>query len=636
MAQMIKMPKPNIFRSDAIDNIEISPVSGNNNVDNNKTERLAREINEITALYNMAVAVGSSLDLRKVVRTLYKESSRLINAANFALVIYDPDLKALNYALVVEQNKQMKPLSVRISRHHGLTGQVLITQAPFLVHDLLEIQKSQNIVEVNRFCSDRQIRSWLGVPILNPLLPNENAQGVISIWSYEPSAFNDHDLWLLSAIATQAAIAIRNARLYESSQRRAAEMVFLNDVVGTLSSTLHLDQVLTRIMEQVERLLNVEAGSLLLADPPTGDLVFQIALGDKATEVKPFRIPKGQGIAGDVAGTGKPLIIADVKKDKRHFKKLDQTVDFFTRNILCVPLILHDTVIGVLEVMNKKAGNFTQDDAALLSSIASYAAIAIDNARLHESVLAERDKVIEAEEEARKELARDLHDGPTQWVSSILMSVDFSQRALVKDPDNAIQYLTKELANIAELGKRSVEQLRTALFELRPLVLETQGLEAALDVFLERRQKDLSGKTKLTLKVETDNPHGNITRQDPKVEGTIFSIVQETVNNALKHAQADNVVVELKETIQAIYTVIKDDGKGFDVEQVMKNYEKRGSLGMVNLRERAELIGGELTMRSAPGHGTRITVFVPKEKEERMKKRSVTGTLSLPPDMIPT
>jgi signal transduction histidine kinase len=280
--------------------------------------------------------------------------------------------------------------------------------------------------------------------------------------------------------------------------------------------------------------------------------------------------------------------------------------------------------------MNKKVGNFTEHDLKLLSSIASYAAIAIDNARLHESVLAERDRVIEAEEQARKKLARDLHDGPTQWVSAILMSLDFCKQALKKDPKNLTSYMGSEFENIENMAKRSVHQLRTALFELRPLALETQGLEAALEVFLERRQKETGGVTKLIL----DNPR-SMSRQDGKVETTIFAIVQETVNNAIKHAQANNIIVELRETHDMVYTVVRDDGKGFDIDATMSNYEQRGSLGMINLRERTEAVGGELMMYSAAGEGTTITIRVPKEKSERIKRRAVTGTLTLPPNRLP-
>jgi signal transduction histidine kinase len=627
---IIKLPQSNNFHSDGLENGPNVPVQGENEPDQARLGRLAKEIKEVTTLYNVGVAVGSSLDLKEVIKTLYKESSRLIDTSNFAIVIYDENNETLNFKLIIDQGKAVKPMSVKLSEDRGLTGRVLTSQAPLLVPDFLGPNSAAN---TNPTRSDKRIRSWLGVPILNPVLNNENAQGVIAIWSYKPNAFNEHDLWLLSALGTQAAIAIRNARLFESSQRRAAEMALLNDVARTLSSTLQLDEVLTRIMEQVETMLNVEAGSLLLADTATGELVFQIALGDKADEIKPFRIPKGQGIAGEVALTGKPLMIANAGQDKRHFKKLDQTTHFLTRNILCVPLVLYDQIIGVLEVINKREGNFTQNNLDLLSSIASYAAIAIQNARLHENVLAERDKVIEAEEQARKELARDLHDGPTQLVASIMMSLDFCKKALEKDPS----LVPKEIAYMSELAERATHQMRTVLFELRPLVLETQGLGAALQVFMDRRQKDIPEQsTKLTLKIETDNPSGDISRQDDKVEATIFAIVQETVNNAVKHAQAENIIVELKETAKAVYTVIKDDGKGFNVTEVMSNYEQRGSLGMVNLQERTQLIGGELTIKSIPDKGTRITIYVPKEKEERMRKRSTTGQLSLSARLLPT
>ena len=618
---MLENLESNSLQPDTPETLPESPDGSDNNVDQRRLTRLSQEIKEITALYNIGVAVGSSLNLREVLYTLYKDSSRLIDTSNFAIVVYDEHNEILSFALVVDQGKKLKPFFIKQSRSQGLVGRVLATRAPVLVRDTA---KTNTLFEISRPAASRPIGSWLGIPILNPVAPTQGAQGVICIWSYEANAFSDHHLWLLSAIGTQAAIAIRNARLFESSQRRATEMAFLNDVARTLSATLELDKVLTRIMEEVDELLQVEAGSLLLTDPANGDLVFQIALGDKAQEVKPFRIPKGQGIAGEVALNGKPLLIANVDKDERHFKEVDLKSNFITRSILCVPLILYDQVIGVLQVLNKKTGNFNQHDLEVLSSIASYAAIAIENARLHENVLAERDRVIAAEEQARRQLARDLHDGPTQLVANIMMKVDFCRKALQKDPS----LLPDELDSIQKLAERASRQMRTMLFELRPLVLETQGLGAAVQVFLDRRQQDVKG-TQLSLEVLSQQPGEDIPRQDDKVEAAIFAIVQETVNNALKHARASNIVVKLKETGKAIYTIIADDGVGFEVNAVMNNYEKRGSLGMVNIYERAQLIGGEVQVTSAPDEGTTITVVVPKEKEERMKKRG-TGPLSLP------
>jgi len=595
----------------------------------NEFERLATEIKEVTTLYNVGVAVGSSLNLKEVVWSLYKETSRLLDVSNFAIAIYDSQADSLDFCLAFDEGNRVKPFTLTPNNQQGLIYQTLFTQSPLLIADLAG-NNDDLIIEMDKIRANRQVRSWLSVPIVNPVLVGESALGVILAWNYQPDVFDDHDLWLLSAIGTQAAIAVRNAKLFEASQRRARELAFINNVAHTLASTLHLNEVLTRIMEQVEWMLEVEAGSLLLTDPTTGDLVFQIALGAKADEIKPFRIPKGQGIAGEVAETGESLLIADTTQDERHFKKLDKTVNFYTRNILCVPLILQDRVIGVLEVMNKKIGNFTDHDMKLLTSIASYAAVAIDNARLHESVLEERDRVIEAEEQARKKLARDLHDGPTQWVSGILMTIDFCKQAIAKQPDKAVEYLPKEFDDMEQMAQKSVHQLRTALFELRPLALESHGLEAALEVFLERRQKDIERTTKLTL----NKPYGDISRQDDKVESTIFALVQETVNNAIKHAKADNIIVELRETAEALYTIIRDDGEGFDVDKVMSNYQERGSLGMINLQERTEAIGGELNLHSKPGQGTSITIRVPKEQAERQKRRTYTGPLKLPTSML--
>ena len=389
-------------------------------------------------------------------------------------------------------------------------------------------------------------------------------------------------------------------------ERRVEELAVLNELSTSLSSTLDLDRVLTLIMERINAVLKVQAGSLLLIDDKTGELVFQIALGEKAEEVKPFRLQMGQGIAGHVAQSGKPLMISDAQKDHRHYKAVDITTDFLTRSLLCVPMIVKGKVIGVIEIMNKLEGDFTESDLTLLNSIATYAAIAIENAQLHQSVLAERDRVVAVQEEVQKKLARDLHDGPTQLVASMLMRLDFIKKALSRDPS----LVDEEITELIELGQRASHQMRTLLFELRPLVLETQGLVPALETFLTRLQKEEAGTT-FHLEVKTERGDAQLTRRDPRDEAAIFAIVQEAVKNALKHARADNIWVQLVEQAGTLTVMVRDDGVGFDVAAVESVYEQRGSLGMVNIRERAELLGGRLTLQSAPGQGTKVVLHVP-------------------------
>jgi class 3 adenylate cyclase len=243
--------------------------------------------------------------------------------------------------------------------------------------------------------------------------------------------------------------------------------------------------------------------------------------------------------------------------------------------------------------------------------------LTIENAHLRESVLAERDRVVEAVEEVRKELARDLHDGPTQLVSAMAMQLEYCKMLLEKDPSK----LAEAIIAAQEMARQAVHEIRNLLFDLRHLMLETQGLEAALQTLLERRQNEATEGPKLILKTRTVHANGAISRLDDKAEAAIFAIVQEAVNNALKHAQADNVVVQLEETPTGLCTIITDDGKGFTLDEVMGDYGQRGSLGILNIRERAELIGGVLTLESAPCRGTRVTIYVPRAKEEQTKKR---------------
>lgn len=172
--------------------------------------------------------------------------------------------------------------------------------------------------------------------------------------------------------------------------------------------------------------------------------------------------------------------------------------------------------------------------------------------------------------------------------------------------------------------------MRTMLFELRPLALEVDGLESALKTFIDRQQHDISEKqpTRLNLTIETDNPQGHLTRQDSKVETALFAIVQEAVTNAIKHAQSNHVQVQLRETATALYTTVADDGIGFNVDEMMETYSQRGSLGLINIKDRTELIGGDLAIRSVSGKGTKIRIFVPKAHQERLKKRGQSGVLS--------
>jgi signal transduction histidine kinase len=235
--------------------------------------------------------------------------------------------------------------------------------------------------------------------------------------------------------------------------------------------------------------------------------------------------------------------------------------------------------------------------------------IALQNARLYRDLEQEKERIAEIQEDARRKLARDLHDGPTQSIGAIAMRVNFARRLVQRDPEKA----GEELFKIEELARRTTKEIRQMLFTLRPLVLESEGLVEALRQLAE---KTLENHEQNVIVEAKDNV---VADMEVGKQGVIFFIVEEAVSNARKHARAKHIWVRLKKRSDVLQLEIEDDGVGFDVESVQANYEQRGSLGMINLYERTELVNGILKFDSKPGRGTRITVAIPMTNEAAEK-----------------
>ena len=441
---------------------------------------------------------------------------------------------------------------------------------------------------------------------LQGLTETDNTQALRETFlHWDQDKLLDYAVKVTRSLADREQVSSRlSGEIEQADQDVVRGMALVEEIGRSLASTLDLDEVLSRLLRLVNKAIGVEDGSILLVEEPSEDLVFQISLGTHSNRLKPFRVPRGHGIAGEVAQTGIPIRVENAQTDSRHWKKIDRNTGFLTKTILCVPLKTRGRVIGVVEVFNKRNGPFTEADEVLLGSIANYAAISIENARLHESVIAERDRVIQAQEEISNRLQRELHDGPTQLVAAIQMSIEFCENALIHDSSK----IGPELEEMKVLAERATHQMRTMLFELRPLELETNGLAAALDTFIRRRQR--SSKLNFRLEIKTDQADNAISRLEKKYEQALFGIVQEAVNNTLKYAQASNVIVYIHQKQDTLRLGIIDDGMGFDPNMMMHNYEQRGSYGMINQQERAAILGTKLTIKSAPGAGTETLVIV--------------------------
>lgn len=391
----------------------------------------------------------------------------------------------------------------------------------------------------------------------------------------------------------QAEEALTEARAYRDQSRSLYEVAY------ALSTTMDYRNVLETALRESRKLVPYTCGFVLLSSGQPDELFVaasqSVSIADQARRIR----VNGGGLAQALRAE------AQVVTDLGHTSELNQFESLRSCKSACViPLRAALRTYGLMIVAADRSIPFTNDQLDMLSALSGYAIIALHNAQLIFDLKEERTKLLSKEEEVRHQLARDLHDGPAQSLAAITMNIEFIKRLLERDPQRVID----ELDKLSALAKRTTYEVRTMLFELRPLVLETQGLKVTLEQYLDRFKSNNAG-TKIVL--ETEGLDG--LQLDTKTEGTLFNIIQEAANNALKHARAKHIWVRMRRDGPMLHTEVQDDGAGFDKAAVLRTYEKRGSFGLLNIDERARLVGGHAEVESAPGQGTKVTIVVPIE-----------------------
>jgi len=385
------------------------------------------------------------------------------------------------------------------------------------------------------------------------------------------------------------------------AQDRISALTALQKISRILASELQLEPLLKEIVSSAVQLMEASAGCLILVEPETDELVFSVIEGGGGMALLERRMKTDQGVAGWVVTHGEPLVVNDLSRDERFPGEIEESLGFRSASLVCVPLTYQGRVIGALEVLNKLSGeSFHEDEVDLLTTLASQSATAIENARLYQSLWEQRDRIMVLEEEVRKELADDLHDGPVQLLSAIVTQFQFIRQVMERAPEE----LETELEDAEKLASKALRQLRSMLFGLRPVALETEGLIPAVRAYVEliRREGEIAVHLNVTERRE---------RLPKRIEKNVFSIIQEAVTNIRKHAQADTIWITIASQEGRLLVTVKDDGRGFDLAQVERSYGRRGSLGLLRIRERAEVIGGELAIDSTIGEGTIISLGIP-------------------------
>ena len=389
-------------------------------------------------------------------------------------------------------------------------------------------------------------------------------------------------------------------------QARHQQSRLIFELASTLSATLNYQRVLEAMLDVSEIGLHEltqqessQVGIVFLFD----NRRLRVAASRHLTRRDEHTIVKGErGVLAQAMRTAELVLCDDPASDP----ELGRFVSMHRcKEAVIVPLRAGFENFGVVVFGSPTANVYTPDYHDLLVALCNQAVVALQNARLYQNLMEEKERIVAVEEDARKKLARDLHDGPTQSIAAIAMRLNYTQKLLENGREDEVE---EELSRVEDLARMTTKEIRHMLFTLRPLILETQGLRAALAQYITKRAETDS------LPIHLDAPEGVDQVLGKDAQGVIFYIVEEAIGNARKHAQANNVWVRLQHRPGVFLAEIEDDGKGFDLDAVMDDYSARGSLGMTNLHERTELVDGRLEIDTALGQGTRVTLRVPVDR----------------------
>jgi signal transduction histidine kinase len=312
-----------------------------------------------------------------------------------------------------------------------------------------------------------------------------------------------------------------------------------------------------------------------------------------------LRLPAQSGVLAEAIEKTDPIVI-DNPRDDPELEKVSAM--YGCKQAIVVPLRAGFESYGLLVLGSPESETYSPDFQDLLVAICNQAVMAIQNANLYQNLMEEKDRLVTVEEDARKKLARNLHDGPTQTIAAIAMRLNYIRMLVERDPAKSLE----ELKQLEELARKTTKEIRQMLFTLRPLILETQGLIPALE---QLKQKISETDPLPVIHLELNKEAEALLNKE--AQGAIFYITDEATTNVRKYARAKNLWIRLNQRGMNVIAEIEDDGVGFDVAAIEANYATRGSLGMINLRERATLVKGKTVIKSAPGQGTKVTVTIP-------------------------
>ncbi len=394
----------------------------------------------------------------------------------------------------------------------------------------------------------------------------------------------------------------------ERQQRLLVEV--LRDTAAAINTTLDLDEVFDRILANIGWVIPHNASAIFFVEEGAARVVRLRGWDERGIRSIPEHVPLTATEMDTLSGmmmSGQPIVIQDTHRDDRWqpgTRRLD-----WVRSFAAAPLFDESKLFGVLALFCLKPDYFTNTHLELLEGFASQAATASRNARLFETVSESRRelrrlsiKIVEAQEEERRRISQELHDGVAQTMTAVIINAELllAQVAAVEDDP-----LASRLREVASLAKEALKQTRNLSHRLRPAMLDELGLVPTLRWFTQRFAAWAGVEVEFSATGIDDE------RLEPAIETGLYRVVQEALTNVVRHAEASRVKVELIRETDRVVVRIEDDGEGFDPKVESGSDGHLPGIGLIGLKERVISLGGVFTARSCDGGGVRVDVEIP-------------------------
>jgi signal transduction histidine kinase len=538
------------------------------------------ESDRLRALVETGIAISSELSLDGVLERIVEAAARVTGAHYAALGVIDRSGSGLERFVTHGMTADVESQIGDPPHGRGILGVLIHDARPLKLHDL-----SQDPRSVGFPPGHPPMYTFLGVPIVLRGV----AYGNLYLTEKDGGDFTDEDEELVTLLAAQAAVAVENARLYESATAWSQQLESLNEIGTALVGELELDPLLDLVATRLRELIGARLVAIAL--PSGAGLRIAAADGDGASDLASISVLEGDSKTARVMERGRSERVDSLLEDPEVNQDVARRLGATTG--LYVPLRARDQIIGVL-IAHDKIGRdhrFSSSDLRLAEQFAQRASIAVNLSRrvARDSLR----RVVAGQEVERRRLARELHDETGQALTSILLGL----RAV--DEADKKEAITSAVADLRELVVATLQDVRRLAVQLRPKALDDFGLVPALERLAETFSESSGISVELEARLGDE-------RMPSDVETTVYRIVQEALTNIVKHAEATSVSILLVRRDTSIAAVVEDNGRGFEPSTVTSD-----SLGLDGMRERVKLHEGRLTVETAPGSGTTIRIEVP-------------------------